>query len=112
MATEITATQVLDMLAKATKLGINYDVHPDKDGHSIRFEVDWYADQHSRWTYLTVFVTKDSQSWSSKGDYPFDTWSFLLDEELQKQKQNEEKAEKRKAILEKLTQEERELLGV
>lgn len=111
--TKLTATDILEMLAKASKLRIRYDVYDyeEKNEYSIRFEVDWYADEHETYSYERVIISKDNQSkWSTCWD--FDSFMLQLDEKLKEQEQEEYKAQKRKELIDSLTPEQRELLGV
>jgi len=107
----ITATQVLEMLAKATKLNVHYGVYEDDGEHFIQFEVDWYADSCSTYSYEKVHISKQNESrWGVCWD--FDSFMTQLDDKLKEQEREKYKAEKRKELIAKLTDEERELLGV
>lgn len=107
----ITATQVLQLLAKATKLYIRYDVYEDDGEHFIQFEVDWYADEHNGFSYEKVHISKENESkWGVCWD--FDSFMKQLDDKLKEQEQKELKEEKRKALIARLTPEERELLDL
>jgi hypothetical protein len=100
----------LEFLSKAQKLGVNYTIVQNDDGYSINLFYDWY--DTLVWRNNTVFITNEGESTWEKGDHKFDTMNKILDEKLEGQRQNEEKEHKRKALLERLTAEERELLGV
>lgn len=107
----ITAAQVLELLAKATLLRIPYEVYEYGDEYSIQFQVDWYAEETNSWSTETVVISKDNQSrWGTCWD--FDSFMVQLDEKLKEQKEKKIKAEKRKELIARLTQEERELLGI
>ena len=109
----ITAAQVLELLAKATKLHIHYGVYDyeETDEYAIQFEVDWYADEHETYSYEKVIISKDSQSrWGTC--WNFDSFMQQLDEKLKEQEQEKIKAEKRKELINSLTPEQRELLGL
>ena len=110
----ITATQVLEMLAKARQLGIHYDVYDAEEyGHFIQFEVDWYGDEFCSYTYEKVFVNHSNENgWDSSSGWDFLTWMSMLDEKLEEQKQEELKKQKRKELIDRLTPEEKELLDV
>lgn len=105
----ITATQILQLLAKATKLYIRYDVYEDDGEHFIQFEVNWYADEHNGLSYEKVFL---DDRYSNTFERGFDDFMKQLDEKLEEQKQKELKEEKRKALIERLSPEERELLEI
>ena len=106
----ITATQVLELLTKATKLHIHYSVYEDDGEHFIQFEVDWYAGDYSTYSYEKVHISNQNESrWGVC--WNFDTFMTQLDEKLEEERQEEIKAEKRKELIAKLTDEEMELLG-
>lgn len=107
----ITATQVLQLLAKATKLHIHYNVYEDDGEHFIQFEVNWYADEHNGFSYEKVHISKENESrWGVCWD--FDSFMKQLDEKLEEREQKELKEEKRKALIASLTPEQRELLEI
>lgn len=107
----ITATQVLEMLAKATKLHIHYDVYEDDGEHFIQFEVNWYADEVGGFSYEKVPISKQNESrWGVC--WNFETFMDMLDEKLEEREQKKIKEEKRKALIARLTLEERELLEI
>ena len=106
----ITATQVLEMLAKARQLGIHYDVYDAEEyGHFIQFEVDWYGDDG--YTYEKVFINHSNENYWCTG-WDFLAWMGMLDMRLEEQKQEELKKQKRQELLARLTTEERELLNL
>jgi hypothetical protein len=120
---EITATQVLEMLSKAKQLSIRYDVYDAEEylsihydvaeeyGYFIQFEVNWFSDEYKDYSYEKVFINNSNES-VGYGGWDFLTWMNMLDEKLEQKKQEKIKAEKRKEVLAKLTDEERELLGL
>jgi hypothetical protein len=107
----ITTTELLDFLTKAHKLSI-FDVtfRQTDDGYTITLRDDWYDD--GKWSNKTVFITNEGESTWDRGDYEFHTMDHILDEKLEEQVQKEIKARKRKELIESLTPEQRELLGV
>ncbi len=109
----ITTTQILEMLEKARRLGINYEVYEDTEYNSyfIEFTVNWYADEIGGWSYERVFVDKENVS-DGYGGWDVLTWNNMLDEKLKEQKQKDLKEEKRKALIASLTPEQRELLDL
>jgi hypothetical protein len=109
----ITATQILEMLEKARRLGINYEVYEDPDYNSyfIEFVVTWYADEYGGCSYEKVFVSKDNVS-DGYGGWDVFNWNRMLNEKLKQKEQKELKEEKRKALIARLTPEERELLEI
>jgi hypothetical protein len=108
----ITATQILEMLAKAQKLGIHYDVYDSEEhGHFIQFEVDWFSDEYESYSYEKVFSNLTNESYGFDG-WDFLTWMNMLDEKLEEKRQEKIKEQKRQELLARLTDFEKELLGV
>lgn len=112
----ITATQILEMLSKATDLDINYSVTYNTlfDSHFIKFRINWYEDRSGRkhTTYETLIITKKNESNSNLGDWDFYDFMSVLDKKLEEKNQEKIKEQQRQQVLAKLTPEERELLGV
>lgn len=108
----ITATELLDFLCKAQKLSIlDVTFRQTDEGYKIILRNDWYDD--GKWSNHTVFITNEGESdWNNGGNYDFYTMDRILDEKLEEQTQKEIKARKRKELIESLTPEQRELLGV
>lgn len=107
----ITATELLDFLTKAQKLSIlDITFRQTDEGYSITMRDDWHDDNN--WYNKTVFIDNEGESIWDKGDYPFEIMNEILDQKLEEQKQKEIKAQKRKELIESLTPEQRELLGV
>lgn len=106
----ISTTDLLEFFSKAQKLGVNYTIVQNDDGYSIKLRYDWYDDGDL--SNNTVFITNEGESTWYKSDYEFYTMNRILDELVEKQKQAEIKAQKRQELLDRLTPEERELLGV
>ena len=107
----ITATELLEFLCKAQKLSIlDATFRKTDEGYYISLRHNWH-DDNDRY-YLTVFITNEGESTWEEGDYDFDTMNRILDDELEEQIQKEIKEQKRKELLARLTEEERELLGV
>lgn len=107
----ITATELLEFLCKAQKLSIIDVTYTQTDeGYVITLRDDWHDD--ANWYNQTVFISNEGESSWDKGDYEFHTMNSILDEKLEERKQKEIKAQKRKELIESLTPEQRELLGV
>ena len=104
----VSTTDLLELLSYATQLGLSYDVKEDTDGdYKIRF-YELYTNNFDE----TTFITKECESnWYSSGcsfDYLMHTFVGML-----KQKEEEKlKEQKRQQILARLSNEEKELLGV
>ena len=109
----ITATQVLQLLAKANKLGASPIVGEREGGHIITFWYDFYGNGGET---EIVFISVENESVIKYGNgnatYDFNTMMGILDGMLREKEQEKIKAEKRKEVLARLTDEEKELLGV
>ena len=107
----ITTTELLEFLCKAQKLSIIDVTYTQTDeGYKITLRDDWHDD--ANWYNQTVFITNEGESTWEKGDYEFWTMDRILDEKLELQKQKEIKEQKRKELIDSLTPEQKELLGV
>jgi hypothetical protein len=109
----ITATELLNFLYKAHKLSIlilDITFTQNDEGYYIILRDDWHNDNH--WYNKTVFIDNEGNSTWEKGDYHFETMNNILDEKLEEQKQKEIKAQKRKELIARLTDEEKELLNL
>lgn len=112
----ITTTELLNFLTKAQKLSItDITFRQTDEGYAIILRDDWYDDND--WHNQGVFITNEGESgWDNvmKGTqfYGFDTMNRILDEKLEEQKEKEIKAQKRKELLARLSDEEKELLGL
>lgn len=105
----IKTTELLDLLSKATQLGLSYEVKENKDvDYKIRF-FELYTNNFSE----TTFITKEGVSdWGHSScvcvEYLMETFDSML-----KQKEEEKlKEQKRQELLDRLTDEEKDLLGV
>ncbi|MFZ9741515.1 MAG: hypothetical protein ACO3CQ_06445, partial [Candidatus Nanopelagicaceae bacterium] len=105
----ILATELLQLFAKANKLGATYDIKQKDDGFEIKIYYTWFEGDYY---HYSIFITNENESTWNKGDYDFDAMMSILDEMLEKQKQSEIKEQKRQALIASLTDEEKELLGL
>ena len=107
----ITATELLEFLCKAQKLFPSSASFRQMDGgYRITLCLDWH--DNNDWYNQNVLISNEGESSWHDAEYDFDTMNNILDEMLEKQKQKEIKEQKRKELLARLTDEERELLGV
>lgn len=107
----VTTTELLDFLCKAQKLnpcGVTF--RRVNNGYFINVNCDWYDDND--WHIQSTFISNEGESTWDSGDYEFYTMNNTLDEMIEREKQKEIKAQKRKELIESLTPEQRELLGV
>jgi hypothetical protein len=105
----ILATDILLLLKKVQKLGATYNIKQQDDGFELKIYYTWCEDDYY---YHSVFITNENESTWNKGDYELNTMMCIIDEKLEEQRQKEEKAQKRKELINSLTPEQRELLGV
>ena len=107
----ITATELLDFLTKAQRVStVGAIFRKHDEGYTIALCCDWHDD--ANYSRQTVFLDNEGNSSWDKGDYEFYTMNSILDELVEKQKQEEIKAQKRKELIARLTDEEKDLLGV
>ncbi|NDB86021.1 MAG: hypothetical protein EB127_25470 [Alphaproteobacteria bacterium] len=104
----IQTTELLKLFIKANQLDLSVVVREDKDGdYVIKITERWGDDFNA-----ATIITQEGESNWNKGDYPFDTMMNVLDEMLEEKKQKEIKEQKRQELIARLTDEEKELLGV
>jgi hypothetical protein len=107
----ITATELLDFLCKAQKLHIlDITFRKTDGGYNITLRDDWHND--GKWSNQTVFIDNKGNSTWDAGDYDFGTMDGILDEMIEREKQKEIKEQKRQELIARLTDEEKELLGL
>jgi cytochrome P450 len=105
----IKATELLKLFTKAKQLDLSVEVCEDKDGdYVIRIYEMFRTENFDE----TVVITQKSESDWNKGDYSFDSMMDILDEQLEEKRQEEIKAQKREELIARLTDEEKELLGI
>lgn len=111
----ITTQQLLGFLNKANRLGIYYNIEEvDEVGYDIKMYSYWDNDFPEDFNFRYVFIPNEGHS-DFDGDLNYCTFekaNEILDVRLEEERVKEEKERKRKALLERLTAEERELLGV
>ena len=114
MTEPITTTQLLDFLVKAHKVSSDVRVVRafiiGENGYKITVLADWYNDDH--FAYQTTFITDEGKGKYKYGYEDFYTMSCMLDYLVEKEEEREMKRKKREELLSRLTDEEKELLGV
>ncbi len=109
MLITIKATELLQLFTKAKKLDLTVEVREDKDGdYAIRIYEMFRPEKFEE----KVFIDQNGGSSWNKGSYSFDAMMDVLDGMLEEKLLEEIKARKRKELIESLTPEQRELLGV
>ena len=109
MLITIKATELLKLFSKAKQLDLSVEVREDKDGdYAIRIYEMFRPEKFEE----KVFIDQNGGSSWNKGSYSFDAMMDVLDGMLEEKLLEEIKAQKRKELIESLTPEQRELLGV
>jgi hypothetical protein len=103
----IKATELLKLFSKAEKLDLSVAVLEEKDGDYV---IRIFAMFSPKNFDEKVFITQ--KGWSDWNKYDFDDMMRILDEELETKRRDELKAQKRQELIARLTDEEKELLGV
>ena len=108
----IETTELLNFLTKAQQLSACGAVFRQTDeGYKITLYCDWCDDGNNY--KQSIFIDNEGRSdWGNGGDYDFYTMDRILDEMIELQKQKEIKEQKRKELIARLTDEEKDLLGV
>ena len=112
----ITVTELLEFLTKVQKLSPSFRhngfyLHKTDDGYKINLCLDWDGDND--FYDQSIFIdNKGVSRWIEGVDSEFYLMDHIVDEMLVKQQGKEIKAQKRKELIESLTPEQRELLGV
>ena len=108
----ITTTELLNFLRKAQKLSPSGATFRQTDeGYKITLYLDWHDDGNNY--KQSIFIdNKGESSWNNGGDYDFYTMDDILDGMIMKQQEKEIKEQKRKELIARLTDEEKDLLGV
>jgi predicted DNA binding protein len=104
----VSTTELLELLAKAGELDLSIFVREDEDGDYI---VKFYELYTNNFEEHTTITTEGENDWCVSGcsfDYLMDTFVDMLSGK----EQEKIKEQKRKEVLNKLTDEELELLGV
>ena len=105
----IKTTELLKLFFKANQLDLSVEVCEDKDGDYV---VRFFKMLRPENIDVKVVITQKDEGSDKKGDLGFYDLLYVLDEQLEKQKKEELKAQKRKELIDRLTPEEKELLGV
>jgi hypothetical protein len=105
----IKATELLKLFSKAEKLELTVEVREDNDGDYV---VRIFAMFSPKNFDEKVVITQKGESNWNKGAYSFDAMMDVLDEMLEEKQQEKIKAQKRQELIARLTDEEKELLGV
>jgi hypothetical protein len=105
----IKTTELLKLFFKAKQLQLSVEVREDKDGDYVIRIYEMFRPENFD---ENVVITQQGESDWNKGDYSFDCMMDILDEQLEEKRQEEIKEQKRQELIARLTDEEKELLGV
>ena len=110
MTKTVTTTQLLDFLVKADKVGSHLTFNKRNGEYEIGVYCDW--DDNDDFYNQNTFISETGHSTWETSDYDFFTMNSVLDELVKKEEEREMKRQKRHELLSRLTDEEKELLGV
>jgi len=105
----IKATELLKLFTKAKQLDLSVEVREDKDGDYVIRIFEMFRPENFD---ENVVITQKGESDWNKGDYSFDFMMDVLDGALEEKRQEKIKEQKRQELLARLTDFEKELLGV
>jgi len=105
----IKATELLKLFTKAKQLDLSVEVREDKDGDYVIRIYEMFRPEN--FDKKAIITQQGERNWN-KGDYSFDAMMDILDEMLEEKEKEKIKAEKRKELIARLTDEEKELLGI
>ena len=110
MTETVTTTQLLDFLAKARKVFSDVTVTKEDGVYTIAVCADWKNDNHHY--KQTTSITEEGHTTWKGSDYSFFTMDSVLNELVKEEEEKELKRQKRQELLSRLTDEEKELLGL
>lgn len=105
----IKTTELLKLFSKANQLDLRVEVREDKDWDYVVRIYEMFCQEGFD---EKVVITQRGESNWNKGDYGFDAMMDVLDEKLEEKRQEEIKEQKRQELLARLTDFEKDLLGV
>ena len=105
----IRETELLKLFSKANQLDLSVEVREDKDGDYVIRIYEMFRPEN--FDEKVVITQKGESDWN-KGNYCFDAMMDVLDEMLEEKRQEEIKEQKRQELLARLTDFEKDLLGV
>ena len=105
----IKATELLKLFSKAKQLDLSVEVREDEDGDYVVRIYEMFRTENFD---EKVVITQQGESNWDKRCFSFDYMMDVLDEKLEEQRQEEIKEQKRQELIARLTDEEKDLLGV
>jgi hypothetical protein len=109
MSSFLSATDILELQSKVSKLDGSVVIAKVEEGYYLNIT---YYDRKNGTDTVSTFITNDNESDNYKGTYNYETMMNVLDESVKKEEEYQLKEQKRQELLDRLTDEERELLGV
>jgi len=105
----IKATELLKLFSKAKQLDLSVEVCEDKDGDYVIRIFEMFRTENFD---ETVFINQQGETNWNKASYTIDGMIDILDEQLEEKRQEKIKEQKRQELLARLTDFEKDLLGV
>ena len=109
MSSFLSATDILELQSKVSKLDGRVVIDKVEEGYYLNVT---YYDREDGTDTVSTFITNDNESDNYRGTYNYETMMNILDESVKKEEEYQLKEQKRQELLDRLTEEERELLGV
>ena len=104
----IKTTDLLELLAYAGELDLSIFVRQDEDGDYVLKFYELYTNNFDE----RVVINKEGESNWNKGTHSFDSMMDTFVDMLSNKKEEKLKSQKRQELLNRLTDEEKDLLGV
>ena len=111
MTNKVTTVDLLEFITKAQKVSPDVNVRKVDDGYNISIYCDW-DDNDDFYTKSTFISNKGKSEVLRLNSIEFYTMSCLIDYEIEKEEERENKQQRRQELLSRLSDEEKELLGV
>jgi hypothetical protein len=105
----IKATELLKLFTKAKQLDLSVEVREDKDGDYVIRIYEMFRQENFD---EKMFITQKGESNCNKASYTIDGMMDVLDGLLEEKRQEKIKEQKRQELIARLTDEEKDLLGV
>ena len=110
MSEPITTNELLQFLDKAHKVASHVNIERSDSLYTIRVHCDWKDNNH--FYGQNVCITEDGRFTWRGSDYEFYTMDSALQEIVEREEERYLKRKKRHELLSRLTDEEKELLGI
>ena len=111
MSDKVTTVDLLEFIAKAQKISPSVDVKKVDDGYNISIYYAWDNDDNF-YTQSAFISDKGESEVLNLNSIEFYTMSCLIDYEIEKEEERKNNRQRRQEVLSRLSDEEKELLGV